>query len=201
MKRLLLSLFIVISGFVASAAIAAPDTSTPAVCPYGTQGGRTYVQSTYPCNGGGAVVNGVYDATADPAGCPKSPFPGGPTADNVACPTSGGAIVSGTYQSGGTCTQLSSPLNSGATQVCSNGKDGGVIFSYLRMAIQFLSSAVGIVIVLMIVIGGIQYITSAGDPSAVKNAKTRIINAITGLILFLLMFAILNFIIPGGILG
>lgn len=69
------------------------------------------------------------------------------------------------------------------------------------MVIKFLSGAVGLVVVLMIVVAGIQYITSAGDPGRVKEAKNRITNAITGLILFVLMFAILNFIIPGGILG
>jgi hypothetical protein len=69
------------------------------------------------------------------------------------------------------------------------------------MIIKFLSGAIGLVIVLMIVIGGVQYITSAGDPGAVKAAKGRIVNAIVALILFILMFAILNFIIPGGILS
>jgi hypothetical protein len=69
------------------------------------------------------------------------------------------------------------------------------------MIIQFLSGAVGLVVVLLIVIGGVQYITSAGDPAGVKAAKSRITNAITGLVLFLLMFAILNFLIPGGIIG
>ena len=92
---------------------------------------------------------------------------------------------------------LSSPLSSGGTTVDCSGN--GLIFNYLKMVIQFLSGAIGLVIVLMIVIGGVQYITSAGDPGAVKAARGRIINAITGLVLFILMFAILNFLIPGGI--
>lgn len=95
---------------------------------------------------------------------------------------------------------LSTPLLNGQGSVSSCAK-GGIIFAYLRMIIQYLSGAVGLVVVLLIVIGGIQYITSAGNPAGVKAAKTRITNAITGLILFLLMFAILNFLIPGGIIG
>ena len=92
---------------------------------------------------------------------------------------------------------LSSPFSSsGGTVSCSGS---GLIFNYLKMIIQFASGAIGLVIVLMIVIGGVQYVTSAGDPGAVKAARGRIINAITGLILFILMFAILNFLIPGGI--
>jgi len=96
---------------------------------------------------------------------------------------------------------LSSPFSSSQSSVSSQGSNGcnGLIFNYLTMIIQFLSGAIGLVIVLMLVIGGIQYITSAGDPGAVKNAKSRITNAIIALVLFILMFAILNFLIPGGI--
>jgi hypothetical protein len=96
--------------------------------------------------------------------------------------------------------ELSSPLASGVKCVDAS-KPGGPIFAYLGMVIKFLSGAVGLVIVLMIVVGGVQYITSAGDPASVKAAKTRITNAITGLILFVLMFALLNFLIPGGIIN
>jgi hypothetical protein len=98
-----------------------------------------------------------------------------------------------------TSVTLSSPIGTNNSVDCN--APGGVIFAYLRIIIQFLSGAIGLVIVLMIIIGGIQYITSAGDPGAVKAAKNRIVNAITGLVLFVLMFAILNFLIPGGILS
>jgi hypothetical protein len=51
--------------------------------------------------------------------------------------------------------------------------------------------------ILFIIISGIQYITSQGNPDGIKKAKSRITNAVVGLILLGLMFAILNFIIPG----
>ena len=57
--------------------------------------------------------------------------------------------------------------------------------------------AVGLVVVLMLIIGGIQYLTSFGDATAIKNAKNRITNAIIALMLFLLMYAILSFLLPG----
>jgi hypothetical protein len=53
----------------------------------------------------------------------------------------------------------------------------------------------------MIVIGGVQYISSAGNPGAISAAKNRITNAIIALVLFLMMFTIMNFIVPGGILN
>ena len=96
--------------------------------------------------------------------------------------------------------QLSSPLLSGKDCIPKDGSNGGPIMIYLVMVIQYFSSAVGLIIVLMIVIGGIQYITSAGDPGAIRAAKNRITNAIIALMAFFLMFAVLNFIIPGGIL-
>jgi hypothetical protein len=83
----------------------------------------------------------------------------------------------------------------------SNKSPGGAIVAYLKTILQFLAGGVGLVILLMMVIAGVQYITSAGDPGLVKAAKTRIINAITALLLFILAYAIINFIVPGGILG
>jgi hypothetical protein len=77
---------------------------------------------------------------------------------------------------------------------------GGVIIAYIKQILVLLGSLVGAVIVLMLIIAGIQYITSTGDPGQVKAAKNRIISAITALVLFMLMYAILNFLIPGGIL-
>jgi hypothetical protein len=41
---------------------------------------------------------------------------------------------------------------------------------------------------------------SLGDPARIKSAKDRIQNAIIGLILYLSAFAIINFLVPGGIL-
>ena len=70
---------------------------------------------------------------------------------------------------------------------------------YLREALQLAGGVVGTVIVMMLVLAGIQYITSSGDSANVKAAKNRITNAITALVLFMFMVAILQFIVPGGI--
>ncbi len=54
---------------------------------------------------------------------------------------------------------------------------------------------VGIVAVLFLIIGGFQYITSAGNPETVNKAKSTIIYAILGLIITLLSWVIVTFII------
>lgn len=94
--------------------------------------------------------------------------------------------------------ELGVPLLNGQKCV-SNSGEGGAIVAYLKMALQLLTGGVGGVIVLMLVIAGIQYIVSAGDPGNIKKAKDRIVNAITALILFVMSYAILGFLIPGGI--
>lgn len=94
--------------------------------------------------------------------------------------------------------KLSVPLNNGDDCLLSNGiGNDNPIYVYLRSIIQFLSAGVGVVVVLMLIISGIQYTTSAANPQALQAAKKRMANAIIGLLLFIFMVAILNFIIPG----
>ena len=54
---------------------------------------------------------------------------------------------------------------------------------------------VAIVTVIVIIIGGVKYMTSQGDAGKVKSAKDTILYAIIGLIVTLLAFAITNFIL------
>lgn len=67
------------------------------------------------------------------------------------------------------------------------------------VVIQNILSAViaisGLVAVVFIIIGGINYMTSAGDPGKVKKAKDTILYALIGLIICALAFAIVNWTI------
>jgi hypothetical protein len=89
------------------------------------------------------------------------------------------------------CGNVTTSINFG----CSGGH--GVIIDFFLSIVRFLGVMVGLVVILMIIIGGIQYITSNGDPNGVKAAKGRITGAITALVLYLLMFGILHYLIPG----
>lgn len=53
----------------------------------------------------------------------------------------------------------------------------------------------GIVAVIMIILGAIQYTTSDGDPSKIKRAKDSILYSIVGLIAIILAAAITNFVV------
>ena len=54
---------------------------------------------------------------------------------------------------------------------------------------------IGFVAVIVIILGGVQYTTSAGDSSKVKKAKDTIMYGIIGLVIALMAYSIVNFIL------
>ena len=66
--------------------------------------------------------------------------------------------------------------------------------------IRILSGLVGVVVVAMIIVGGIQYALARDNPQAVSAAKQKIINAVFALIAYLSIYAFLEWIVPGGLL-
>jgi type IV secretion system pilin len=63
------------------------------------------------------------------------------------------------------------------------------------LAVNILSTIVGIVAVIMIIIGGFKYITSSGDSSNVQSAKNTILYAIVGLVVVALAQIITGFVL------
>ena len=61
--------------------------------------------------------------------------------------------------------------------------------------INAVIGVLGLVAVIVIIIGGVQYMTSSGDAGKVKKAKDTILYGIIGLIIVILAFAIVNFVI------
>lgn len=84
---------------------------------------------------------------------------------------------------------------------CSSINNCGIIDKYINPAINVMSVIFGIIVVISIVIGGIQYSSSAGDPAKVTAAKKRISNAILSLVAFMLLYAIIDFFLPGGLIN
>lgn len=67
---------------------------------------------------------------------------------------------------------------------------------YLLLIYKFMISIVGIVAGIMITIAGFQWLTAAGDSSKIKEARTKIMNALIGLVLALGAYTILYTINP-----
>ncbi len=72
---------------------------------------------------------------------------------------------------------------------------------YLETVFAFGISLAGILAVLMIVVGGMQYIIAYGNPGQVEKAKDRITQALYGLLLAVCAWLILNTINPDFVKG
>lgn len=82
---------------------------------------------------------------------------------------------------------------SGSNEVCgAAGNDNAN--NLAKIIVNTLLTLLGIIAVIMIIVGGIRYTTSAGDSSRIKSAKDTITYSIVGLIVAILAFAIVNFI-------
>lgn len=69
---------------------------------------------------------------------------------------------------------------------------------YVNPVINLLSVVVGIVVIIGIIVGAMQFSSSAGDPQKAANGKNHIRNALFGLLAYIMLYAFLQFIIPGG---
>jgi hypothetical protein len=65
----------------------------------------------------------------------------------------------------------------------------------IRTVVDLLSIAVGIAAVVMIIVGGLKYITSAGDSNQISSAKSTLTYAIVGLVVAALAQFIVQFVL------
>lgn len=122
-----------------------------------------------------------------PAGCPGGPA--GPPAPGTVCPGDGCGKDDEGCKTDPDCNEDDlTPENCG-------------ILDILLKLINALSALVGVVIVALIVVGGIQYSAAGDNPQSTAAAKKRIMNAIIALIMFVFMTAFLQWLIPGGVLN
>ena len=108
-----------------------------------------------------------------------------------------------------TTTTVSTPCADGeylkgSTTVCCPKGSGGsgmdcVIAKYINPIVKLLSVAAGIAVVIGVIMGGVQYSASAGDPQKAAQAKGKITKALLGLVAFLFLYSALQFFSPGGI--
>ena len=80
----------------------------------------------------------------------------------------------------------------------SAGCDVGNTDQFQPVIVKILNGIIGIcglIAVVYIVIGGINYMTSSGDAGKIKKARDTILYAVIGLIVVALAFALVNFVI------
>lgn len=93
----------------------------------------------------------------------------------------------------GLCSGASFEPNANCTQ--SKAEAGSSLQTYITTAINVFSIVVGIIAVVMIIVGGVKYITSGGDSGNVTGAKNTILYAIIGLVVVALSQVIVQFVI------
>lgn len=72
------------------------------------------------------------------------------------------------------------------------------VSALVLVIINFMAIGVGIAVVGGITWGAVNYTVSNGDAAKAKKGIQVVINSIIGLVIFLFMYAILHFLIPGG---
>lgn len=78
----------------------------------------------------------------------------------------------------------------GSVKKCELGTAGGVISGFLPSILAIA----GFITVIIIVISGIQFITSSGNPEGAAAARNRLTYALVGFALIVLAFAVLQII-------
>lgn len=76
---------------------------------------------------------------------------------------------------------------------------GSGIWNLLLLVITILTAGVGLVAIGGFVYAAILYTTAEGDAGKVTKAKTTIFNVVLGLVAFALMYAFIQFLVPGGV--
>ncbi len=86
-------------------------------------------------------------------------------------------------------------IGEGAKQACGSGTCGvGSVSTLFHSITSVLLFLIGAISILMIIIGGLRYVLSAGDPKQTAAAKDTILYAIVGLVIALASAGIITFV-------
>jgi|GEM_PF-258150 hypothetical protein len=148
------------------------------------------------------------DTPANPGDCNiaggrwvEAGYNGGSTMEDAHCVT--GSAIPTSVGSAVSCPPGQIYLSGSDTVCCPAGTESDstkcVFAKYVNPIVRLLSVVAGIAVVIGIIMGGIQYSASAGDPQKAAQAKGKITKALFGLVAFLFLYSTLQFFSPGGI--
>ena len=99
-----------------------------------------------------------------------------------------------------TCSILPTDICKSAETKTSEPKDTG-IFKLLVWVLRILTAGVGIAAVGAVIYAGILYASAGSGPEQVKQSKKIITDVAIGIIVYALMFLVINWLVPGGVIG
>lgn len=77
---------------------------------------------------------------------------------------------------------------------CNKKSAGNSLSNVISTIINILSAIIGAVAVIMVIISGLRYVTSAGDAQKVSTAKSTLIYAIVGLVIVAVAQILVRFV-------
>ncbi|MBR3236380.1 hypothetical protein IKF92_01735 [Candidatus Saccharibacteria bacterium] len=72
------------------------------------------------------------------------------------------------------------------------------VFRVMNLIIEIITYGVGISAVISITVFGIMYLTAGGDEAKVTKAKKRLFEIVIAIVVYVAVWALLNFLLPGG---
>jgi hypothetical protein len=94
-------------------------------------------------------------------------------------------------------TSLISPDdNIGAVAGATGGE--GSLKDLVQVILNYFLAFLGFVATIMVIYGGILYVTSAGNEESVGKAKNILMYAVTGIVIILISFALINTVLQAG---
>jgi cytochrome bd-type quinol oxidase subunit 2 len=97
--------------------------------------------------------------------------------------------------SNGLCAGTSLDANQTTGCTVDTATANSEINNIIKLVINMFSLIVGLVSVIMIIVGGLKYITSGGESSNISSAKNTIVYAIIGLVIVALAQFIVHFVL------
>lgn len=88
--------------------------------------------------------------------------------------------------------------NTNANAHCTT-KDCDLVKKYINPGIQLLTIVFGLIAAISIILGGLQYSASTGDPQKVQAAKTRLKMTLVAIVAYAFLYSFIEFLVPGGI--
>lgn len=115
----------------------------------------------------------------------------------LAAPTLAPAVVAADANiQGALCSGTTFDVTgSGTKSDCNDQGNTGGINQLLKKIVNVFSAIVGVVAVIMIIVGGLRYITSGGESGNVSTAKNTLIYAIVGLVIVALAQLIVHYVL------
>jgi hypothetical protein len=98
-----------------------------------------------------------------------------------------------------TCTDSSgNTFETAILDICP-GSNGEGIYEILALGLSIVTYGVAAAAVIGVIISAYQYMTARDNSAQVVKAKNRILQIIIGLVIWVLIWGILQFLLPGGL--